>query len=426
VYVCYREKTVDTMNILTTDQQDIEQPPINASSLSLLRQLPKVELHAHLNGCIRPSTLRDLARDRNVSLSSTLFSTSNSTSRTIADCFQVFAAIAQCVTDLSALQRITREALEDFQQQNVVYLELRTTPKRLRKNKNNTGGDDEKEATTLLATKQDYVETVLQVLQEFMDDNGKSGMTCRLILSIDRAQSLDEARDTLELVVRLREESEAARLIVGLDLAGNPTQGEFTTDWQDVFRQGRQAGLKITLHIGEVGCSPDDDDEDDPMYREAQAMLALEPDRLGHALLLPPALHQRLLQAKIPVETCPTSNVMTLGLPEAADDETTTSPRNWRRMVLGLQQQHLLLTEWLAAAHPLAICTDDPGVFDTDATQELVLLQQAMQLTDRQVADLVLRSMEYAFCDDESKKRIQASMQTTIEQLLRASSIQLD
>ena len=132
-------ESLKTQQMQTFPRQDIT---------SFLRKMPKVELHAHLNGCIRESTLLELANERNVTLSSLLHDLQeechasteekqneseqdkvNKKRRSLVECFEIFGEIANCVTDLEALRRIAREALEDFANDGVAYLELRSTPK---------------------------------------------------------------------------------------------------------------------------------------------------------------------------------------------------------------------------------------------------------------------------------------------------------
>ena len=88
--------------------------------------LPKVELHAHLHGSARLSTIAELAPpgvDRAVLTSDT--------ERSLEGCFAIFGAIHRTVTSLSAVRRITAEVLEDLAAENVKYLDLRTTPRAL-------------------------------------------------------------------------------------------------------------------------------------------------------------------------------------------------------------------------------------------------------------------------------------------------------
>ena len=410
-----------------------------------IQNTPKVEVHAHLNGCIRESTLFELAKERNVTLSphhfappkaaATTTSSGNDNSiqdengnkdpfmynilpRSLEDCFGMFAEIPACVDDLPALRRITREALEDFARHHVAYLELRSTPKCLLHS----------HSCRKPASKRDYLETVLAVLRDFEREelerferkvvevplsNDKSPMrprlpmVCRFIVSIDRSQTLQDAQENAELAMDLFQQNES--LVVGVDLGGNPAKQDFRL-FAPIFTKVRESGLKVTLHCAEISCGNDNGATDSPSeqtaYQEATAMLAFQPDRLGHALLLPPSLQKILADKNIPIETCPTSNVMTLELAKLADGN----------LVHGLHQ-HPTLQHWLESGHPLTVATDDPGVFDTNATQELILLTKAFDLDRKRIGRLVLQSMEYVFCDKETKNEVSARIEQRLCEL---------
>lgn len=183
-----------------------------------IKALPKVELHAHLNGCVRESTLFELAKERGVTLNTHHFSHQansetdhsmyNVRPRSLMDCFDMFAEISQCVDDLSALSRIAREALEDFAAENVTYLELRSTAKRL---KVRTGQPE-------MADKMAYCKTVLDTMKEF--ETTHPFMTCRFIVAVDRARSLEETEENIHLALALKESF--GDRVVGVDLCGNP------------------------------------------------------------------------------------------------------------------------------------------------------------------------------------------------------------
>jgi adenosine deaminase len=210
---------------------------------------PKVELHAHLNGCIRESTLFELAQERSVTLSDHHFAAPSTTAssplsdhshsimynvrpRSLQDCFDMFAEIPKCVNDLKSLRRITLEALADFASHHVVYLELRSTPKQLLRK---TGGESE------LADKRTYCMVVLEAMKDFEqkeqerfaretaaaaaaqpNNQPRLPMISRLLVAIDRSQSVEDADEHVELAKSLRHDY--GDRVAGVDLGGNPTK----------------------------------------------------------------------------------------------------------------------------------------------------------------------------------------------------------
>ncbi|KAJ9169071.1 hypothetical protein P3X46_020539 [Hevea brasiliensis] len=115
--------------------------------------MPKVELHAHLNGSVRDSTLLELARvlgDEGVIVFSDVEHVIMKDDRSLHEVFKLFDLIHILTTDHKTVTRITKEVVEDFAYENVVYLELRTTPK-----KNDSKG----------MSKRSYMEAVMEGLR---------------------------------------------------------------------------------------------------------------------------------------------------------------------------------------------------------------------------------------------------------------------
>jgi adenosine deaminase len=221
--------TADTTTTTTSDKDTIH----------YIRDLPKVELHAHLNGCIRDETLFALAKERNVTLSEHHFlpqphhtgdddhSMYNVRPRSLQDCFDMFAEIPKCVDDLPSLTRITTEALEDFAQQHVVYLELRSTPKQLLLA---FGGEE-------ITTKRTYCETILEAIKKYetkeelryqrevsegVVSSPRLPLVCRFLVAVDRSQSAADAMEHVQLALSLQQDFK--KYVVGVDLGGNPTK----------------------------------------------------------------------------------------------------------------------------------------------------------------------------------------------------------
>jgi adenosine deaminase len=188
--------------------------------------------------------------------------------------------------------------------------------------------------------------------------------------------------------------------VVGMDLGGNPTQQDFGLFAKVLDRARSNGRLGMSLHCAEIPCT----DPSSRAYREAAAMLEFAPDRLGHALLLPPDLQARLLETRIAVESCPTSNVMTLELARHDSGSHLTLRE-------GLAQ-HVNLRSWLATGHPVSLCTDDPGVFGTTLTTELWLVAHTFALDVPALVRLQEASMAFAFCDAATQSSVQARMQS--------------
>lgn len=433
---------------------------------------PKIELHAHLNGCIRESTLADLARERGVTLSARIhggdsaFSGSgegaahptdhagetrkdrdthaarttdsvsssggvrNTKRRSLLDCFEILEEIRKCVDDVGALRRICREALEDFAAENVAYVELRSTPKRLLMMQRGVGNEDG--VGSVLCSKRQYIETVLGVMTEFEEkekqryhreaEEAKSQISfCRLpmisrfLVSIDRSASVDDAEENVSLAKELFEDGNT--FVVGVELGGNPTKNDFR-DFEPALANARKAGLKVSVHCGEVPCSHHycENENDAALIRateEAEAVLNFAPDRIGHALLLPPSVADALRRDPIPVECCPTSNVMTLELATHHEGD----------LVEGLRR-HPQLPAWLASEYPLSVSTDDSGVFNTNPTREILLLAKAFGLEERTLGRMLLRSLDDIFEPSEEVRRILSQLiQTRMLELFAALGI---
>ncbi|PSC74701.1 Adenosine deaminase [Micractinium conductrix] len=339
--------------------------PYSRNTLDFCRALPKCELNAHLNGTVRDATIQELAGTRTLNgkpLSlARLVNLTQQMSPSLAECFQLFDVLHSLTTDHVALRRITREAIEDMVADGVVYAEIRTTPK-CRPERG--------------VTKVSYMQSVLDGIDDYFASTGAEDITVRLLLSIRREQTRQEMMETVMLAVALRD-----RGVMGVDLTGNPTEGEWE-DWQEALDLARQQGLKVTLEAGETL---------NPV--ETAAMLAWGPDRLGHCCCLTPDLERRLLDLHIPLEVCLTSNVVTRSVVNLRDHEFSK-----------LHKQR----------HPLVLCTADSGVLNTCLSREYAIAAQAFNLTERQLQSLALNALDYAFVDELEKVSLQQRMQTAL------------
>lgn len=184
---------------------------LSKSQIEFLQDLPKAELHAHLNGSIPLSCLQDLARESTIgsdALSETVSKGLEVLERgfelnAIDDFFGLFPAIYALTSTARALATVTREVLSHFllpfaegRPSQCQYLELRTTPRK-----------------TSHMTRKEYLETVLQELERYPPE------TAALLVSVDRRMSLEDVRECVDLAVLLKHQG---RRVVGIDLCGDP------------------------------------------------------------------------------------------------------------------------------------------------------------------------------------------------------------
>ena len=318
-----------------------------------ITRMTKVELHAHLNGSIRPKTLKRLAAERGLDAACL------DRKRTLEVCFEIFALIHKCVDSLEIVAAIAREFLEDLRHDGCAYVELRTTPRALKGR-----------------TEADYVRTVCSVLSE------ASGITARLLVSVDRSRGPEAAAKTLAEVARLRRsDATVDRIVVGVDFSGNPTSKHGFDAFEHLFREVRdQWGLGCALHVGETPRSDGDSAKILAFAREKPRRV-----RFGHALAFS---DDELRGCASLIEACPSSNAATLDLARLEDH-----PRLWCRFRS-------------TGSPPLAICTDDTGVFGCSLSGEYLRVWDAFGPVDFvQVVDDAAAAAFDASCGETVRRR---------------------
>lgn len=333
-------------------------PLFTPQQLSFCQELPKIELHAHLNGCVRAEVIAELAAAAGCAPPD-LAQLARRSARTLAECFQLFDVLHRLTTTHETITRITREVIVDFANDNVTYLELRTTPK---------------ERPEHGMTKASYCDAVLRGLADYYAHSRRSpDIGVRLLLSIDRRESAEQAMETARLAVSLREAG-----VVGLDLSGNPSLGSWET-WRPALDHARRHGLKVTVHAGEV-----------TNHEETAAILAWRPDRVGHLCCMDDALERQLLESRIPLELCLTSNVLSESVASFGDHH---------------------FGELFPAGHPVVLCTDDSGVFATTLSREYAIAAATFGLGEERLRQLVLAAVDYTFLEEAENEALRQRME---------------
>jgi adenosine deaminase len=198
------------------------------------RNLPKVELHRHLEGSLRLGTMLDIARKHGLTIPanmvrlSRLVQVQDEDNFTFDNFLAKFNTLRMFYRSPEVITRITHEAVEDAAKDNVRYLELRFTPVALSR----------AERFPL----EDVTDWVCQAAREA---EKKHKVMVRLIASINRHEPIELAEQVAWIAVEKGREN-----IIGLDLAGNEVDFP-AKPFLPVFKEARQSGLFITIHAGE-------------------------------------------------------------------------------------------------------------------------------------------------------------------------------
>ncbi|KAL5429780.1 hypothetical protein PMIN04_000159 [Paraphaeosphaeria minitans] len=332
--------------------------------LSFARRLPKIELHAHLTGSISRACLHDIwearrQQDPQLQLDDPLVAIPpDKVDYDVQTFFPLFSSyIYKLCDDLPSIASSTARVLEDFQADGVVYVELRTTPRAI---------------PSRGITKKGYVKTILDALREHNDQNTNT-MRAFLILSIDRRNTAAEAQEVVDLALEYRSEG-----VVGVDLCGNPAKGDVGL-YTDAFTRVKAAGLKITLHFAETAESGTDD--------ELNTLLSWQPDRLGHVIHVNSSFQEHIKRENIGVELCMSCNVHA-------------------KLTTGTFSDHHF-GFWRHTSVPVALCTDDVGVFCSPLSQEYYLAAAHFALDRIQLTKLAQRPIASVFTGASERTRLE-------------------
>lgn len=296
-----------------------------------------------------------------------LFGCKNGLSQENFSFFPIFDKyIYALISDQESIQHATTSVLEDFQDDGVRYLELRTTPRAI------PGAG---------ISKEDYVAFVLKSMDDFKSSSKEDianappydKLHATLILSIDRKNTIEEALEVVSLAVKYRHLG-----IVGIDLCGNPTRKP-VSHLKPALAEARAQGLGITLHFAEIA-------QEDPS--ELEEMLSWQPQRLGHVIHVPEELRKVIREKKLGLELCLSCNVLA-GLSEG-----------------GFAAHHF--GEWRDAGVPIALSTDDVGIFESTLSNEYLLAALNFDLDKTQLVELCRGAVDSIFGGQAEKERISA------------------
>lgn len=321
--------------------------------------LPKIDLHCHLDGSLRPQTVLDLAAENNIELPSKNaediknMMVAPETCPNLQEYLDRFALPIKVMQTAEAIERISFELFEEAAKENVKYLEVRFGPQ--------------------LHTQQGltYAEIIDSVVKGMKRAETQYDIKGNYILSLVKLLPIDSVNDIIDAGAPF-----LGKGVVAFDLAGAELDN-FASEYAEYTQYARDKGYRITIHAGEQGCGQN-------VY---DAIELLGAERIGHGVAIKDhaEAYQRVKEDVVGLEACPSSNVQTKAIPEL--------------------KQHPL-KDFYNDGLAVTINTDNRTVSNTTMTDEVQKVLEQFELSAEDYKNIYIASVEQSFATDEVKKHL--------------------
>jgi adenosine deaminase len=323
------------------------------------KELPKIDLHIHLDGAIRVPTIAELGDELGVKLPTydpkklAKFVQVDRDCRSLTDFLKRFEVFYPILPHAITQERIAYELCEDCARDNVIYFETRFAPS-LACNKKFTMED-----------------AVLAALEGLRRGQRDFGVRCGLILCCYRSITPQQNIDTVELAQKYRDKD-----VIGIDLAGDELHYP-ATPHAEAFALARKLEIPITIHAGEGGKAEN--------IREA--VFEHGATRIGHGVALgqDSELLKQVRDRGTVFEICLTSNLQTCSVPSLS-----THP----------------FQKFLDEKVRVTLNTDDPAISNITLTDEFELAARAYKLTPAQIRELLVNAAQAAFAEPSMRREL--------------------
>lgn len=321
-----------------------------------MKQLAKIELHCHLDGSLRPETVLSLAEINHIETGTSDIDALKSMLIAPSDCDSLVTYLKRFDLPIAVLQ--TKEALKraafelmaDGAMENVKYLEIRFAPQQH------------------LAMGLSLDEVIQSTIEGIRQGEAAYEIRGNLILSYLRHTPAKGMVDMIDAGKKYLGQG-----VVAVDLCG-PELENFAVKFVEPVRYAKSLGYEVTIHAGETGISDN----------VVDAIELLKADRIGHgvAMMGDPKAFAMVLDKKITIEACPTSNLQTKAVAEISQHPVDTF---YRKGVL------------------TTLNTDNRTVSNTTMSQEYELIAEAFDWDMDHFSQIYKASVEASYADDATK-----------------------
>lgn len=335
-----------------------------------LERLPKVDLHCHVEGTMRPATVVDLAAKNHIALPASdpveLYSYGS-----LDEFLEVFWLVQSMLVDRDDWTRLGYEAVVDSAAHGLVHGEFFFTPARH------------------LEAGQALADIIAGLDEGLAAAEAETGASVRLIADMDRAYGPEAG---LELVAQLgdlrRTGAAGVDRVVGVGMDSTEA-GVNPADYVAAFEIAERAGLRRTAHQGETT----------PPWTIRAALEVLGCERIDHGLsvLQDLELTRRIADERVPLTVCPNSNIRIANHVERLEQHPFAEMRD----------AGLLAT----------LNTDDPALTDLDLGYEYRSVHDAFGYEFADMVAIAGDGIDASWLDDDEKRRLHARLDDAADEL---------
>lgn len=333
--------------------------------------LPKSDLHCHLDGSVRTSTIRDLAKKAGAKLPTEDLAELEKyvrvpeTCRSLTEFLACFNFFYDFLKSPDAVERIAYELVEDAAKENVRIIEARFAPPLQETDKFSADEVVRRALAGLAAGESDF--------------KVKTGAILCFYRSLSETQN-DATLSSLKKYF--------GNGVIGADLAGDESRYPFSL-YAKYFRAAVDMKVPLTAHAGEAA-GPD----------SIRAALDMGVKRIGHGTRLreDPELLKRVVAEGVPLEVCVTSNVQTQTVPDYSDHP---------------------VKKYYDAGVRVTLNTDDRSVSGIDLSYEVKKISEACGFADKDMARILENGFAASFIDEKTRKEVLSRASKEIKEILK-------
>src|SRR5215510_5056362 len=325
--------------------------------------IPKTEIHCHLEGAIRTQTIIDVAQEYNLKLPSYVVSELDKhvkiydQLRDLEAVLEAFAIFQNSITSPKVIERIAWELFEDSTKQNIKLFEVRFSPD-----------------WAFHGHNLDWDECLEGLVRAKERAEREFDMAIGYIAITSRSMGPESCVKTVDWAIRHKEN------ILGVDLADSERDFPLR-EFVGPILKAKEAGLKVTVHTG----------EDTPASFVKETIELVSPDRIGHGIhaIEDMQVVELIKERGITLEVNPWSNYLTSSVKRIEEHP---------------------LKQLFDLGVKVTINSDDPELLDTNLNNEFRIAHEVLGMNFDELQMCTTNAFEASFIPEAQKQAVKESL----------------